>query len=705
MKILRRMILTVLMTMVLAIGAIPIQFINDTQNVLYAEDIIFSGSGDGTADNPYEIESVEHLKEIGNFPNSYFRLVKDIDISTESNWEKIPEFSGELDGADHTILNLKIDSSSRKNEGLFGVLRNATVKNLKIENASVSSYYGHVGLLAGYAYQCNIINCRVSGEVWGFGDGGSIIGGVVGELEGGSIIESSFTGRVSGNYTVGGITGKNLQGNIFNCFTTSLKDGDKIDGNTPTGGIVGYNSGNVKGCYNTSKVYGNNWSGCSTGGIAGCNYGVIERCYNTGMVESVSGGYSVSRTSGGIAGLNEKYIKDCYNTGEVIASYAKVYGICKSESDEVIVQNCYNIGELEGYYKRDDYDDIRAYGITNDYSIWTDKSNVVENCYYLDNIPEAGRGSVLSEDAMKLSSSYLGFDFKSVWTSESVDGFPCLRTLILDSGNSDNSNTGTDNSGTNGGNTDNSGSDTNGSGTSGDGNNDAGTGAGGTENGGASAGGSGSGAAAGGSAAQPSGSGPTGATGSASTADSSSTTEATTSTTAAKTKLTTKNTTIKLSKTSYTYDGKAKKPTVKVLNAKGKVLKSSNYTVKYSNNVKAGKATVTIKFKGKYTGTIKATYTIKPKTTAITGATRNGSKVALLWKKQPTQTSGYQIQYATDKKFTKNKQLVTVSGAKKTSKTIKNLFENKNYYFRIRTYKTVNGKKIYSSWSKAKLIK
>ena len=178
-----------------------------------------------------------------------------------------------------------------------------------------------------------------------------------------------------------------------------------------------------------------------------------------------------------------------------------------------------------------------------------------------------------------------------------------------------------------------------------------------------------------------------------------------TDSTTTKTKLTTKNTTIKLSKTSYTYDGKAKKPTVKVLNAKGKVLKSSNYTVKYSNNVKAGKATVTIKFKGKYTGTIKATYTIKPKTTAITGATRNGSKVALIWKKQATQTSGYQIQYATDKKFTKDKQIVTVSGAKKTSKTIKNLSENKNYYFRIRTYKTVSGKKIYSSWSKAKLIK
>ena len=282
-----------------------------------------------------------------------------------------------------------------------------------------------------------------------------------------------------------------------------------------------------------------------------------------------------------------------------------------------------------------------------------------------------------------------------------------------DESGKDNGNSGSNTDTPDNGNTEagNSGSDTNSSGTSGTDNNDAGTGTGGAGNGGASAGGSGSGsgsgsgAAAGGGATQPSGLGSTGATGAASTADSSSATEASTTITTTKNKLTTKNTKVTLSKTSYIYDGKAKKPTVKVLNSKGKVLKSSNYTVKYSNNVKAGKATVTIKFKGKYTGTIKATYTIKPKTTAITGVTRNESKVALIWKKQATQTSGYQIQYATDKKFTKDKQFVTVSGVKKTSKTIKKVSEDKTYYFRIRTYKTVNGKKVYSAWSKIKSVK
>ena len=172
--------------------------------------------------------------------------------------------------------------------------------------------------------------------------------------------------------------------------------------------------------------------------------------------------------------------------------------------------------------------------------------------------------------------------------------------------------------------------------------------------------------------------------------------------TASKTKLTAKNTTIKLSKTSYIYSGKAKRPTVKVLTSAGKVIKASNYTVQYSNNVKVGRATAIIKFKGKYSGKIKATYTIKPKTTAIKTVAKKSNGVMVTWKKQSKQVSGYQIQYATDKKFTKDKKTVLVKGTSKTAKTITGMNKNKAYYIRIRTYKTVNGKKYYSSWSKVK---
>lgn len=67
--------------------------------------------------------------------------------------------------------------------------------------------------------------------------------------------------------------------------------------------------------------------------------------------------------------------------------------------------------------------------------------------------------------------------------------------------------------------------------------------------------------------------------------------------------------------------------------------------------------------------------------------------------------TGYQIQVATDKKFTKNKKTVTVKGHKKTSKTIKKLKAKKKYYVHVRTYKKVGTVKYYSSWSKTKSVK
>jgi hypothetical protein len=228
----------------------------------------------------------------------------------------------------------------------------------------------------------------------------------------------------------------------------------------------------------------------------------------------------------------------------------------------------------------------------------------------------------------------------------------------------------------------------------------AGTGSGATGTGGGAAG-TGSGAIGTGGGAADTGNG-------ASTVDSSLTEEsgaADKKTSDSQTRLTTRNTTIKLSRKSYTYDGNAKKPTVKVYNSKGKALKSKYYTVTYKNNTRVGKATLTIKFKGKYTGTIKATYTIKPKATALTGTSSKTDRVTLTWKKQTKQVTGYQIQYATNSKFTKSKTTVLVKGAKKSSETITDLSGKTKYYFRIRTYKTVNGKKYYSAWSKAQAVK
>ena len=71
--------------------------------------------------------------------------------------------------------------------------------------------------------------------------------------------------------------------------------------------------------------------------------------------------------------------------------------------------------------------------------------------------------------------------------------------------------------------------------------------------------------------------------------------------------------TFKLSKTSYTYDKKAKKPKVTIKDSKGKTISSSYYTVSYSNNKKVGTAKVKIKFKKNYKGTKTLKFKIKAK--------------------------------------------------------------------------------------------
>lgn len=166
--------------------------------------------------------------------------------------------------------------------------------------------------------------------------------------------------------------------------------------------------------------------------------------------------------------------------------------------------------------------------------------------------------------------------------------------------------------------------------------------------------------------------------------------------------------TVKLSETSYTYDGKAKKPTVTIKDSNGKKVNKKYYTVSYSNNKKVGQAAVKVTFKGKYKGTVlKKTFQIVPKSTKISKVKASKKGFTVTWRKQKTQTSGYQIQYSTSSKF-KNAKTITVKKNTDTSEKITKLKAKKKYYVRVRTYKTVkvNGKskKIYSAWSAKKVV-
>ena len=162
----------------------------------------------------------------------------------------------------------------------------------------------------------------------------------------------------------------------------------------------------------------------------------------------------------------------------------------------------------------------------------------------------------------------------------------------------------------------------------------------------------------------------------------------------------TKKLRLKLSKTSYVYNGKNAKPKVTVYNGRKKV-SSKYYKVTYKNNKKVGYATVIVKGKGKfakYAG--KAAFTIKLKTLKKPSV-KKGAKGTLnvSWKRDG-QATKYVVQYSQSKKFKgKSTKTVTITNNKIGKTVLKGLTGKKNYYVRVRSCKAVNGRKIWSSWS------
>jgi len=163
--------------------------------------------------------------------------------------------------------------------------------------------------------------------------------------------------------------------------------------------------------------------------------------------------------------------------------------------------------------------------------------------------------------------------------------------------------------------------------------------------------------------------------------------------------------TIKLSATTYTYDGKIKQPSVTVKDSAGKTISSKYYTVTYASGRKnVGKYKVTVTFKGKYSGTKTLYFKINPAKTTVSKLAPGKKSIKVYITKKTSQVTGYQIQYSTSKTF-KSYKTKTIKSYKTTSATLKSLSAKKTYYVRVRTYKTVNGTKYYSGWSSYKYTK
>lgn len=171
-----------------------------------------------------------------------------------------------------------------------------------------------------------------------------------------------------------------------------------------------------------------------------------------------------------------------------------------------------------------------------------------------------------------------------------------------------------------------------------------------------------------------------------------------------------KSAVVNVSSKPLVYNGKAQKPVVKVTDAAGNIISSEHYQLLYQNNVKVGQASVTVIFNGDLNNKITKFFNIVPKNVKGFQLISKSKSFVVKWKRQSVQTTGYEIQYSTTKKFKqKTAKTATVKSNKTLSKKFSKKKAGKRHYVRIRTYKTVKidgkMKKFYSGWSKVKSVK
>jgi len=250
----------------------------------------YSG-GSGNVDDPYQIANVTDLLALAANWSDYgkhFILMADIDLSssgpfTNSVFMSWNYFTGVFDGARHKIVNVVINTDESGNfAGLFGSVYDGMIKNLGLENITITFSNGDYGImgggLVGYNWQGSITNCYSTGAV--------------------------ITGNYS--YGVGGLVGYNYQGSISNCYSmVAVTSGNN---SFYLGGLIGYNDyqGSVSNCYSRGAVTGGNESD-ALGGLVGYNYqGSISNCYSTGTV-------SGSSDVGALLGYNDSgTVNGCY---------------------------------------------------------------------------------------------------------------------------------------------------------------------------------------------------------------------------------------------------------------------------------------------------------------------------------------------------------------------------------------------------------
>ena len=386
-------------------------------NISVSAESVFDG-GDGTINNPYIITTADQLYEVRYNLDKHFIQMKDIDLSSVtseggdyydngSGWLPIGDYSnsftGSYNGNGYSIkgMNINRTSTSSLYVGLFysitGCVKNLTVEDCNII-AKATDTYGSVycgGLSAIWKDDAQIINCTVTGNITTSSTYTSLVGGIIGSTQGGTIdkvkiikdcstdLTLNVTAKASDGYgtiSTGGMIGSGGIMKITNCSVAGNINVSPSKTNY-VGGILGkieYNAIDMEWCSNKAEIqviYGTNASDTSSyyvGGLIGrISFAVsnptgdticIKNCYNSADVSSKICYASGANMVGGLIGYTSntedytsgvyKYncsIINCYNVGDISgegsSSYNDIGGII-GENDGFTIKNCYNSADV-----------------------------------------------------------------------------------------------------------------------------------------------------------------------------------------------------------------------------------------------------------------------------------------------------------------------------------------------------------------------
>ena len=340
----------------------------------------FSGAGNGTVDNPYQITTASQLNEMHSYEGAagngiHFKLMNDIDVAAlidqeypELGWKPIGSdndvnaFSGYLHGGNFSIKNLWIARVSANYVGLFGYVKNGAIDHLTIIGDAIHTISGgnYVGGLAGGAEAATITFCDTKAKINGIG----YVGGLIGIINQDATIKNNSATTVTVVATdgyAGGLIGMTSSA-VSDCISSGelSVNGDNSGGligfsaaavsnssssvnvkNTGTilvgnfmGGLVGAAQSTVTNCNATGTVTGTN----VIGGLVGDSYALISDSYATGVV---TGNAHV----GGLIGGSDA-VKNCYATGNVIGDQEYIGGLAGQAYGDV--DTCYATGDISG---------------------------------------------------------------------------------------------------------------------------------------------------------------------------------------------------------------------------------------------------------------------------------------------------------------------------------------------------------------------